>query len=419
MKTIAMLALLTNASAVSVASEPPEPWEPVPLTARIDTVAPMTGIVVWADSPQAESDAVQLEFSYLLYRDVVDADGRYDWSSVDALLERIAARGHQAVLRFRFVYPGFDETAVPDFIKKLPDYQETVADSEGKPTAFCDWSHPALQRFALDFHAQFAERYDHDPRLAFVQTGFGLWAEYHIYDGPMELGKTFPSKAYQAEFLRHLDGVYEQTPWNISKDAAAAVRTPFAEQPELLTLGFGVFDDSFLHETHADYNETCWNFFGRDRWQTAPAGGEFSYYTDHDQREALAPDGPHGEAFADAAARFHISYMIGNDQPRYRAEAVIRQASMATGYRFVVETLETDGQQTRATVRNTGVAPMYYDVFPAIGETRSETSLKGLLPGAVRTAVIPAAGDTGVFRLACDRLVDGQRVPFAASLDVE
>src|SRR5204863_2934562 len=136
------------------------------------------------------------------------------------------------------------KTAVPDYIKKLPDYKETTAPSEKKPTDFPDWSHAELQRFILEFYTRFSQKYDRDPRLAFVETGFGLWSEYHIYDGPMKLGGTFPSKEFQAKFLRHLAGLFKATPWMISIDAAAEEATPFASQRELIELSFGVFDDS-------------------------------------------------------------------------------------------------------------------------------------------------------------------------------
>lgn len=410
---------LLSLSLVTILVSPPvtaQEWTPIALSSEIDRVAPFTGIVLWNTHEQAATDAIQLEFSYMLYNDVVDAEGEYNWSGVDTLLNEIASRGHQAILRFRFIYPGYAETAVPDSIKNLPDYREVVAKSEGKPTAFCDWSHPALQKFAVDFHTKFTERYDSDPRLAYVQAGFGLWAEYHIYDGPMELGKTFPSKAYQAEFLKHLDRVYVQTPWSISIDAAEEVRTPFAAQPTLKDLGFGVFDGSFMHTQHDDYNEACWNFFGRERWHHAPAGGEFSYYTPRDQETVLSPKGAHGEPFEAAAARFHISYMFGNDQPRHHTMPRIAEAGRATGYRFRISRLETNGTITRGTVENTGVAPIYHDTYPAIGAVRTETSLRGLLPGQAREFSIAAPGRADTFNLTSDRLVPGQVIPFEADL---
>ena len=394
-------------------------WHPLPLRATIDRVQPMTGLVVWHDNEHADSDAVQLEFSYMLFNQVVNAEGDYDWSPVDELLDKIASRGHQAILRFRFIYPGYTETAVPDSIKRLPDYNEITAKSEGRDTAFCDWSHPALKAFTLDFYTKFAERYDNDPRLAFVQGGFGLWAEYHIYDGPMDLGRTFPDKAFQAEFFKHLADVFKHTPWSISIDAAETERTPFAEQTDLLSLNFGLFDDSFLHAEHGDYNETCWNFFGRERYIHSPAGGEFSYYNGHDQRHALSPNGPHGESFEEAAERFHISYMLANDQFRYQPAERIRETGMATGYRFRVTSFETDGKQSRITITNDGVAPLYYDAYLAINGVRSETSLRGLIPGETIVFGVACDGGAGAVTIECDRLVPGQRIQFEADLPGE
>ena len=60
-----------------------------------------------------------------------------------------------------------------------------------------DECHRAIGDYSYCF---IAEKYKNDPRLAFIQTGFGLWSEYHIYDGPFELGKTFPSKDFQDSF---------------------------------------------------------------------------------------------------------------------------------------------------------------------------------------------------------------------------
>ncbi len=396
-----------------------ETWRPLALNSSIDQVQPMTGLVVWHNNEHADSDAIRLEFAYMLFSHVVDAEGNYNWSAVEDLLDQIASRGHQAILRFRYIYPGYTETAVPASIKRLPDYKEVIAKSEGKDTAFCDWSHPALKDFTLDFYTKFAERYDRDPRLAFVQVGFGLWAEYHIYDGPMELGKTFPDKAFQALFFKHLTEVFKVTPWSISIDAAEAVRTPFAEQRDLLVLEFGLFDDSFMHAAHGEYNETCWTFFSRDRYKASPAGGEFSYYNQHDQQQALSPDGPHGESFERAAERFHITYMLANNQRSYQTPDRIREAGMATGYRFRVTGYETDGERSRITVSNTGVAPIYYDAYPAISGLRSDTSLRGLAPGEQRVCRVARVGTANDVSIECDRLVPGQMIQFEARLEGE
>ena len=87
-------------------------WQPVVLQSTAQVVAPMTGIVLWDDNEKNRTDAIQLEYSYVGYDQVVSEKGVYDWQTVDDKLTAIAARGHQAVLRFYFDYVG-KPTTVP------------------------------------------------------------------------------------------------------------------------------------------------------------------------------------------------------------------------------------------------------------------------------------------------------------------
>jgi hypothetical protein len=246
-------------------------------------------------------------------------------------------------------------------------------------------------------------------------VGFGLWAEYHVYDGPMELGKTFPSIAFQRDFANRLGRVFHQTPWMISVDAAADW-APFGEDETLLALPFGVFDDSFNHARHKEVNEPNWDRLGRDRWKIAPAGGEFSFYEPKDQKAALAPDGPHGVSFEQQAAKFHVSFIIGDAQPRFQKPDRIKAAGMACGYRFRVTQFQASPTRAVATFTNTGIAPIYYDAFPTVNAVRSEKSLKGMLPGQSRTFPIASGGGSPELTIECDRLVPGQRIEFDAEL---
>ncbi len=403
-----LLALAVNVSAV-------EPFRAIPLKSEITTVQPMTGIVFWEDSGRNETDAIQLEFSYMSYADVVSEKGRYDWTPVEKKLRAISRRGHQALLRFYFVYPG-KPTAVPEYIKALPDYRETEAKSEGKMTGFPDWSHPEVKRFMKQFHSRFAARYDKDVRLAFVQTGFGLWAEYHIYDGPFELGQTFPDKAFQAEFFKHLATVYQATPWSISVDAADDEVSPLKAKPKLRKLPFGVFDDSFLCKQHPEVNQLNWDALGRGRYRREPAGGEFSYYTERDQKLALAPNGPHGTSFEKAARAFHISYMIGSDQPDYQPLSRIVEAGLACGYKFRVTAFFANSSTSRVTISNTGVAPIYRDAFVAVNGVRAANSLNRLAPGKSATFEIASGGKSPTLEIVCDHLVKGQKIGYEADL---
>ena len=395
------------------------PLHDVVLTSEVTAVQPMTGIVLWEDNGdpvKTQAGVIQLEYAYVAPDGISIAEDEYDWDGFEAFLDRIAGRGHQAVVRFYDTYPG-QPTAVPDWIKARPDYQETSGESEGEPTDFPDWSSPVLEQFWLDFYTAFAARYDEDPRVAFLQVGFGLWGEYHIYDGPNKLGQQFPTKAYQRTFFEHLDEQFPTLRWSVSIDAGASYYGPFGGAPELLDLGFGLFDDSFMIEEHDGYNAEMWDVFGHDtRILRAPAGGELSYASAFDQAHALDEAGMYGRTYEELSAEYGISYMIGNDQPDYQSGARIRAAGLASGYRFEVTRFAANAGRSEATVRNTGIAPIYYDAFVAVDGVRAEASLRGLAPGASATFEVPRGGDAPALTIESDRLVAGQIIGFDAEL---
>lgn len=393
----------------------------IPLQSQITKVQPMTGIVLWADSYndtvlKNDDQYIQLEYAYVRPSDVVVGDNLYDWNAVESLLEQIHLHGKQAILRWYYVYPG-SATAVPKYIKDYPDYRETTALSEGLSTDFPDWSHPELQQATLDFYTAFAERYDHDPRIAFVQAGFGLWGEYHIYDPGVILGKNFPSKAYQKIFLQHLDQVFKELQWSISIDAGDSDNTPIAEDAGLLALHFGNFDDSFMHKEHSDYNKSMWTVFGyTQRYKHSPHGGELSYYSTFDQQNALNVAGMYGRTYETLSKQFYITYMIGNDQPEYQSNERIKQAGMANGYKFHITEFKASQSHSHVSVTNRGIAPIYYDAYIAINGTRAQKSLKGLLPNETLTLEINSGGTQPILTIESDHLVTGQNIQFEANL---
>jgi len=268
-----------------------------------------------------------------------------------------------------------------------------------------------LQDFTLDFYGAFAEKYDKDPRIAFVQTGFGLWAEYHIYDGPFVPGSTFPDKRFQKQFLLHLDEVFDETKWSISIDAFAEY-SPLSDTPELVNLDFGLFDDSFMQKEFNSYNRRAWAFFGENRYLKSPAGGELSYMSGYDQRYALSEEGLYGVSYKQLSSKYHISYMIGNDQTSYHSLDTIRTAGLSNGYKYSITSFQTSPEATFVVVKNTGIAPIYYDAYPAINGVRATRSLLGLGPGEEETFTIPAVFRDPNLTIECDRLVPGQKIGF-------
>jgi len=420
-KKILYIAALVAAFACAPADKQGEyaDFDRVPLKSEVENVQPMTGIVLWNTNGRSitAKDKIQLEYSYMLYNDVCKEQGVYDWTPMDKLLEQVASRGHQAIVRFRYSYVG-QQCAVPDYIKAWPGYEEMSGKSEGRTTYFPDWRCEELQRFHLEFHKKFAERYDTDPRLAFVQTGFGLWAEYHIYDGPCKIGRTFPSKEFQETFFREMQNYFKETTWSISIDAADSFYSPLKAKKELLDITFGNFDDSFMHETHHEYNRDCWLFFGEDRYKIAPRGGEFSYYSDFDQKHCLDVEGMYGRTFESQVAEYHMTYILGNDQPGYQTMDRIKEASMSMGYKFEIKDYRVKGDEAAVLITNIGVAPIYRDAYVEVGGVKGEYSLKNLMPGEEVWIHFKGTGISAqtVPEIVCDHLVPGQKIEYAADI---
>lgn len=404
----------------------------VDLTRSITSVQPMTGLVLWRTHDQVDkyASATTLEFSYCLACKVVtgkkDGQIQYDWSYFEDILNDIASRNHQGIIRFRYENPGNTEvgttgaTAVPQYIKDMSDYKETYNNTESGKTYYADWTNAELKWFTKQFITDFNERYKDDPRIAVIQLGFGHWSEGHIYGTQLKLGVNFPSKEYQKEYFTHVSNTLE-IPWGMSIDGGDSYYSPVADDEELLALEFGAFDDSFMHAGHelasgSGWNEMCWDGIGKEyRWIKGICGGEISYYTSNDQKNFLNPNGMYGWTWEAAAAKYHISYMLASSAPggKYATVERFREAGMASGYKFRVSDCKTNGSETRLTVSNQGIAPIYRDAFFAIGNVQSETSLRGLLPGKGMEIIIPVAlNDANDLQIVSPFILPNQKIEF-------
>jgi hypothetical protein len=406
----------------------------VEVNRTITSVQPMTGLVLWSGHDQMDKYAsvITLEFAYCLPCKVVTGkkDGKiqYNWSYLENILNDIASRNHQGVIRFRYENPGNKEvgttgaTAVPQYIKDLSDYNETSNNAEGQKTYYADWTNDELKWFTKQFITDFNARYKDDPRIAVIQLGFGHWSEGHIYGTDLKLGVNFPSKAYQKEYFIHVANTLE-IPWGMSIDGGDSYYSPVAKDEELLALNFGVFDDSFMHEGHelasgSGWNEMCWDGVGKEyRWIKGICGGEISYYTSNDQKNFLNPNGMYGWTWENASAKYHISYMLANNAPGSKHATVdrFREAGIASGYKFRVSDCRTNGTETRLVVSNQGIAPIYRDAYFAIGQHRSTMSLKGLLPQDTLKVTIPAGlSKAEDLHITSPYILSTQEIEFAA-----
>lgn len=96
-------------------------------------------------------------------------------------LQETASRGHQAIVRFYYDYPG-EETGVPQFLidggLNMRYYNEP-GDLGG--AGYCpDYENKTFRQSMKNFIEDFGKKYDGDGRLGFITLGLlGFWGEWH------------------------------------------------------------------------------------------------------------------------------------------------------------------------------------------------------------------------------------------------
>ena len=313
---------------------------------------------------------------------------------------------------------------MPDYIKEMEGYEESYAANPGGdgPTYYPDWSNAELQWFLKQFYKDLNEHYGADKRIAFLEVGFGHWGEGHTYGTTVQFGKNFPTHEYQKELFGLL-GSMMRIPWLMSIDMGDETYSRIASDKELMSMRFGLFDDSFMHREHDlsqgdGWNEQCWQWSGMDRWKKGVCGGEISYYSSKDQRGFLNPEGLYGVTWEQAAGKYHMTFVTCNDAPEgsYFTTDRVTEAGIHSGYRFQITACTTNGKDTHVTVTNTGIAPIYRDAYITVAGVRAGTSLRGMLPGEERRYAVAAIATSDNVSITSDHILPSQEIQFDADL---
>lgn len=367
-----------------------------------------------------------MEFNYLPLSDLMTGYQEFNWQPLEKLLDEIAGRRHQAVFRIWMEYPGRDE-GIPKFLEDdgLKVTKWTYTETQPLPPARVrtpDYANPQLRRALKRFIAALGKRYDGDPRIGFITAGLlGVWGEWHNYPR----SELMAQKDVQTEVMDAYEQAFLKTPI-LLRYPAGPENFRYADNS---ARQLGYHDDSFAWATlDTGKAEDNWFFVpamkaaGKDvsnRWKVQPIGGEIrpelwgQVFDD-----PFDPSPQQGQCFEECVRITHVSWlmdtgMFRKQQPPKR----IKNATLAVqkmGYEFhiVAASLQqTDATSTlRLKVKNTGVAPFYYDwpvevasLARSKGEisnpdtvTKAEWSLTNLLPGEVRDWEIVLSPRTSV-----------------------
>jgi len=347
-----------------------EPLEYVP--AAVDN--PLKGLVPYSGDKR-ENFPHSMEFNYLPLGQLMTGMDEFNWQPLEKLLDDVASRGHQTVFRVWMVYPGHVDGIpaflIKDGLKVTTWLNENTAPFPSEKVHTPDYNDPRLRKALKAFIAAMGKKYDGDPRIGFVTAGLlGTRGEWHQY--PRQ--DLFASRETQAEVLDAFSAAFHVTP--------VLLRYPTGDDHWLYTKNadrpFGFHDDSFAWATlDTGRKDDDWFFMpslkaagqeAMSKWKTHPIGGEirpelWGQIFDHKVAHKQAQD------FDKSVRETHISWLMDTGMMEKKQSATrVKNASRAVqrmGYEFHVTqtTVVREANQTRATIqlRNTGVAPFYYD----------------------------------------------------------
>lgn len=342
-----------------------------------------------------------MEFDYVGLDAVMSGQDTFTLSGQDTftfdiglepVLNDIAGRGHQMVLRFYLDYPDF-RNAVPRFLID-GGLQQTryTSDGGGRSPNYEDEN---LVSALEAFIAALGARYDGDPRIGFLQAGLlGHWGEWHTYpDEHLQ-----PSVATQNRILDAYAAAFARTRVLVSQDSLG-----YDPMAELTTQVIGFHDDDFANNTLPPGDDQFWSRMQRfgltALWKTQPIGGEIQ--PDFQNVIWNVPSGA-PENYSQAVDTTHVSWLINHgafenfwtERKRERA----RQGARRTGYELYVSEVSLPDVQPGENlvigvrIENRGVAPFYYDWPVEIGIFSLGKQLQTYATDWQLTTVIPGEG---------------------------
>ena len=305
------------------------------------------------------------------------AKGVYDWTELEKLLNGLAEHNMGYALRVLPYSPSFvkgDDTPeeeydwTPSFVyesgaKKV----SATVQWNGYRASVPVWDDSVYLYYAKEFAKALAEKYDGDPRIEYIDIRtFGEWGEWHASHLD---GSEMPSDSIEMDLLDYYASVFKKTQLVLPSSGTGDVYT------HALKLGITKRDDGFIgipgrpdslvrayeanlptiaeniagYTTMLNYTDVIPGGYLKwtpQRWVDAITTAHLTYYVLDQDSDCGYNFYKDNKALADS-----MSKVIGYNFTVANAELVT-----------VASTVETTSS-LNITVKNTGVAPCFFDVY--------------------------------------------------------
>lgn len=322
-------------------------------------------------------DLVSYGSGYQQWNKLNPAKGVYDWTELEKLLNALAEHNMTYALRVLPYTPSFiksdfppqeDYDWTPSFVYEMGAKKIQIDLRGTEYHAYAPvWDDPIYLQAAKEFAKALAEKYDGDPRIEYIDIRtFGEWGEWHTSH---MLGSVMPADSVLKDMLDYYASVFKKTQLVLPSNGFGDVYT------HALDLGITKRDDGFIGIPGRP--DTLLRAYNANLPTIAENIAGYKTMLAYDD---LIPGGNQKwtpQRWVDAITTAHLTYYV-LDQDNdcgynfYKDnKALADSMSKVIGYNFTVTQAELvtvagarDTTSTlNITVKNTGVAPCFFDVY--------------------------------------------------------
>lgn len=331
--------------------------------------APLKGLINDLDTNDT------MEWRYLSLNKVMTGPNTFDWDRLEKMLDRSNKQRRTLIIRPILdnysIYP-----ATPSYLTNYPgatisiqkQYQYLFYPRGGIVPVYTNAN---VMSAMLDFIKAFGEKYDGDPRIAFIEVGLlGHWGEWY----GLNL-KAYPHTLAPMELKRQILEAYQQ----YFKKTKVMMRLPVKE---LIDIPTGYHDDAFNFWKQQDLLYRKQTNAGPEavlRWRTCPIGARLHPELDDEGKiKSMPPEFASTTNLLHLIKRDHISWIRlwrKSEVASLELLGNLRECSSKMGYELYISHVESKNNETlqlSVTITNTGVAPFYYPWQVEVGLWRDK-----------------------------------------------
>ena len=323
-------------------------------------------------------DLVTYGSGYQQWNKLHKGKGVYDWSELEELLDALSEHNMGYALRVFPYSPSFirDNSTpeenydwTPKFVYEAGAKKITARYKDNNANAVVPvWDDSVYLHYAKEFATALAAKCDGDPRIEYIDVrSFGEWGEWHVSNLD---GSKMPSVEIQKDMLKHYASVFKKSLLVLPSDGYGDVYTyalslGITKRDDCL-IGIPGTADSLVRAYEANMPtvaENCGGYAIMLNYTDVIPGGYLKWTP---------------ERWVDAIRTAHLTYYVLDqdfDDCGYRFyndnKDLADSMTKVLGYNFTVEGAEllnvAGAKDTASTlnisVRNTGVAPCFFDIY--------------------------------------------------------